>query len=353
MITFYPGPSKVSSKVSKYFQDAVLDGVLSINHRSPEFVDIYTNVSEALKEKLLIPEDYVVLFASSATECWEIIAQSLITSSSFHIYNGAFGEKWFDYTKKLKPDSQEILFDMQKVLDIKNLTIPSSAELIAITQNETSNGTALDNSTIKTLRDRFPEPLIAVDATSSMAGIQLDFLNADVWYASVQKCFGLPAGLAVMVCSPKAIERARAINERGHYNSLPFMLDMAEKYQTTYTPNVLNIYMLMRVLADASSISETTTKTHGRYKQWLEFFSEIDAISLLIEDDRVRSKTVLALTASEDEIANMKIKAKQAGITLGNGYGNLKSNTIRIANFPAIKNKEIQILMEFFRNHLS
>ena len=116
MITFYPGPSKVNNKISKYFQDAVLDGVLSINHRSPEFVEIYGNVSRELKSKLGIPDDYVILFASSATECWEIIAQSLVTSSSFHIYNGAFGEKWFDYTKKLKPDSQEILFDMQKVL---------------------------------------------------------------------------------------------------------------------------------------------------------------------------------------------------------------------------------------------
>ncbi len=353
MITFYPGPSKVNNKISKYFQDAVLDGVLSINHRSPEFVEIYGNVSRELKSKLGIPDDYVILFASSATECWEIIAQSLVTSSSFHIYNGAFGEKWFEYTKKIRQASQGVLFDMQKVLDIQHLNVPAGTELIAITQNETSNGTALDNSTIKTLRERFPDSLIAVDATSSMAGIQLDFANADVWYASVQKCFGLPAGLAVMVCTPMAIARARAINERGHYNSLPYMLDMAEKNQTTYTPNVLNIYLLLRVMTDAASISETSLKLNERYKQWLEFFSGFDAVDLLIEDDRVRSKTVLALSASEEEITNMKAKAKQAGITLGNGYGDLKNNTLRIANFPAIKNKEIQILMDFFRNHLS
>lgn len=353
MITFYPGPSKVSNKVSKYFHDALLDGVLSINHRSREFEDIYARCTSALKEKLEIPDDYLILFTSSATECWEIIAQSLIVTSSFHIYNGAFGEKWFDYTKKLKPESQGVLFDMQQVLDIKNLTLPSSPEIIAITQNETSNGTALDNSTIKTLRESFPQSLIAVDATSSMAGIQLDFINADVWYASVQKCFGLPAGLAVLICSPRAVEKAREINERSHYNSLAFMLEMAEKNQTTYTPNVLNIYLLMRVMTDAVSIVETTAKVNGRYKQWLNFFSSFDAFDLLIEDDRVRSKTVLALTASDEEIINIKKTAKQAGITLGNGYGHLKSSTIRIANFPAIKNKEIQILMDFFNNHLS
>src|SRR5690606_24910192 len=304
-------------------------------------------------EKLEIPEDYVVLFTSSATECWEIIAQSLITSSSFHIFNGAFGEKWFDYTKRLRPASQGVSFDMQQVLDIRNLSIPSDAELIAITQNETSNGTALNNSTIKTLRESFPDTLIAVDATSSMAGVRLDFVNADIWYASVQKCFGLPAGLGVMICSPAAVGKAKDVGERGHYNSLAFMLEMAEKNQTTYTPNVLNIYLLMRVRSDAPSITETTVKLKGRYSQWLEFFADFDAFELLIEDDRVRSKTVLALTASEEEISNIKARAKQAGITLGNGYGDLKSNTIRIANFPAIKNKEIQLLMDFFKNHLS
>ena len=59
-----------------------------------------------LKEKLDIPKDYTIFFTSSATECWEILAQSLIVTRSFHIYNGAFGEKWYDYTLRLKPAAQ-------------------------------------------------------------------------------------------------------------------------------------------------------------------------------------------------------------------------------------------------------
>lgn len=353
MITFYPGPSKVNNKLEKYFHDALLDGVLSINHRSSEFEDIYEKCVRALKEKLEIPEDYTVLFTSSATECWEIIAQSLIEKSSFHLYNGAFGKKWFEYTRQLKPDVQGLQFDMQKVVDIKNLSLPVSPELIAITQNETSNGTALDNSTIKTLREQYTDTLIAVDATSSMAGIQLDFPNADVWYASVQKCFGLPAGLAVLICSPKAVAKAQSIDERGHYNSLASMIEISRKNQTTYTPNVLNIYFLMRVMTDALSINETTAKVTARYKNWLDFFAQFESVQLLIEDDRVRSRTVLTLTSSDEEIKSIKSTAKKAGIILGNGYGDLKSSTFRIANFPAIKSKEIELLKEFFKNNLS
>jgi phosphoserine aminotransferase len=55
---------------------------------------------------------------------------------------------------------------------------------------------------------KIPDALIAVDATSSMAGVELDWQSADIWFASVQKCFGLPAGMAVMVCSPRALQYA-------------------------------------------------------------------------------------------------------------------------------------------------
>lgn len=353
MITFYPGPSKVNSKVLNYFRDAFLDGILSINHRSPEFEQIYKDCVSALKEKLLIPEDYVVMFVSSATECWEIIAQSLISKESYHVYNGAFGEKWYEYTKKLKPGAKGEGFDMQATLGVGKLEIPITAEMIAITHNETSNGAALDDGTIKKLREKYPEQLIAVDATSSMAGVRLAFEYADIWYASVQKCFGLPAGLAVMVCSPRVLERAMQINESSHYNSFLFMVEKMHLNQTTYTPNVLNIYLLMRVMEAAPSIIETEAKIIARYEEWRSFFQPFSQVRLLIENEAARSKTVLALSATADKVKEIKETARRAGIVLGSGYGSLRDTTFRIANFPAIKTKEIKLLMEFFSQHWS
>ncbi|MEJ0033114.1 MAG: hypothetical protein WDO15_23505 [Bacteroidota bacterium] len=106
------------------------------------------------------------------------MAQSLITNGSHHIYNGAFGEKWFDYTHKLVPTAKSHPFDREKTLE------PSSYEgdFICITQNETSNGTQVTNEIIQSIRSNNPNHLIAVDATSSMAGVFLDFTAADVWF---------------------------------------------------------------------------------------------------------------------------------------------------------------------------
>src|SRR5688572_15863826 len=112
MTSFYPGPSRVHKEIPEYVKDAYKAGIMSINHRSDEFVKMSETTISLLKQKLNIPKNYTVFFTSSATECWEIIAQSLVTDRSYHIYNGAFGQKWFDYTKRLHPLAVPMPFDI-------------------------------------------------------------------------------------------------------------------------------------------------------------------------------------------------------------------------------------------------
>ena len=347
MISFYPGPSRVHDKIPLFVSDAFERGVLSINHRSEEFMRISADCIRLLKDRLGIPEEYSVFFTSSATECWEIIAQSVIEDSSYHLYNGAFGKKWFEYTNRLHKGAQSRPFDMESMIDLDRLQVPSGVSVICLTQNETSNGTQVTNETLRLLRAKYPSALIAIDATSSMAGVTLDFGAGDIWFASVQKCFGLPAGLGIMICSATAMARARQRNERDHYNSLMFMADMMEKWQTPFTPNVLNIYLLMRVLEMSPSIAETDTTVRRRYQEWMEFLLTKKSMRHLIGNGDVRSFTVIPVSAAEALVREVKAAAKKRGILLGEGYGELKPSTFRIANFPAIKEGEITLLKEF------
>jgi phosphoserine aminotransferase len=50
------------------------------------------------------------------------------------------------------------------------------------------------------------------------------------------------------------------------------------------------------------------------------------------------------VTASPFLLADIKKNARKEGFLLGEGYGDLKTSTFRIANFPAIKRKEIESL---------
>lgn len=345
MITFYPGPSKVYPQVEQYVSEAFASGLISSNHRSEGFMHLLEQTIADLKSKLEIPAGYEVYLVSSATECWEIIAQSLLIDSSLHIYNGAFGEKWMEYTHRLSLRTSDAAFGLNETLLMDRSAVFSRNELICVTQNETSNGTKIPENFLLDIRKKV-DNLIAVDATSSMAGVVLPWENADVWYASVQKCFGLPAGLAIMIVSPKAVERAIQVGERKHYNSLLFTRDNFLKFQTPYTPNILGIYLLGKVMQQVPPIDEVDKVTRKRAHDWYAFLLE-NGYELVVENTAVRSDTVIAVRAEKERIAELKKASKNEGITLGNGYGKWKDTSFRIANFPAISDEEIAILKAF------
>jgi phosphoserine aminotransferase len=347
MLTFAPGPSKVYDTLPTYLQDACATGILSANHRSAAFMNLYQQTEALMREKLHMPQDYKLLFTSSSTENWEIISQSIVESASFHIYSGSFGKKWFEYAKHIIPASNFIKIDASQSIDVENLNISEEFDLIALTQNETANASQVSMAMIEEIKDKFPEKMIAVDTTSSMGGIELDFSLADIWYASIQKCFGLPAGCGVLVLSPKAIEKVERKGENGRYNSLNFMLENARGFQTHYTPNVLGIYLLNRVLKAMSEIHHIDANLHDRMKKLENCIVQTKSLRMLVDNAETRSTTVLAVTGPEETITKVKMEAKEAGMELGGGYGPLKPTSFRIANFPAITDSEMDRLIEF------
>ncbi len=351
MTSFYPGPSQVYKNIPEYVQDAYDEGILSINHRSPASIQLVENTTSLLKKRLEVPREYKVFFVSSATECWQIIAQAY-DGISYHFYNGSFGEKWFNATKKIKPQSIGYKFDLNKELKLGELDLSMERGLICLTQNETSNGTKVSNKRIGKIRKKYPEHLLAIDATSSMAGDYLKFDLADIWYASVQKCFGLPAGMAVMICSPNAVISALSANENNHYNSLTAIIHQMSKHQTTHTPNILNIYLLNRTLKDRKPISKINNQLEKRLELLTNTVQSKTDSTLLISNEKIRSTTVSVIKSTPEEVQRLKEKALSLEMTLGNGYGPWKTNSIRIANFPAISNKRFNKLLDFLDKNL-
>jgi phosphoserine aminotransferase len=351
MITFAPGPSKVFDALPKYMQDAYDKGILSANHRSAAFMNLYQETETLMREKLHVPEDYKLLFTSSATENWEIISQSIVQLASFHIYSGSFGKKWYEFANYIEPKTKALKIEADQEIDVENLVIPADFDLIAITQNETSNATQVRNEILAAIALKYPEKMIAVDTTSSMAGIELEFPLADIWYASVQKCFGLPAGLGILLVSPKAIEKAKNKGERGRYNSLNFMLENAENYQTHCTPNVLGIYLLSRVLHDMPEIQHVDSKIRDRMRTLENTIAHTAKLRMLISNEATRSSTVMGITGREELINEVKKAAEKEGMQMGSGYGPLKPTSFRIANFPAITDEEFEKLILFLKKY--
>jgi phosphoserine aminotransferase len=348
-ISFYPGPSRVYSNTTEFIYEAYASGILFANHRSETFMNLMAKAKKVLHEKLKIPSNYEVAFVSSATECWEIISQSLVKETITIAYNGAFGRKWAGYASGISPNTHEVEFGIEEELPVDKI-VDHPSEVVGIVHNETSNGSYISDQSMKDLRTKVgSETIIAVDATSSMAGIKLDWDLADFWFASVQKCFGLPAGMAVVIISPRAVEKAYAIGNHKPYNSLMRIVENSKKNQTHYTPNILNIYLMYRTQIMSKGIDHQHSKTLRRLANWTALIDQLHDINWLIKHEALRSPTVLTLRVKNSE--ELKKIAFEKGLILGNGYGDWKESTIRIANFPALKGKEIEKLAKFLKRY--
>ncbi len=348
MLSFYPGPSKVHPEALEYIQEAFEQGIVSINHRSERFEKLLEATFEVLHQKWNIPSNYTIYFVSSATEAWEIVIQSLVREKSTHLYNGAFGKKWAHYASSVA-ESIEFSLD-QSLADISLQIGPIQGDTLCLVQSETSNGTG--QQIRRTDFQITEDTLIAVDATSSMGGIELPWNEADVWLASVQKCIGIPAGMGILICSPKALARAKELNRATHYNDVLFLEENRRMFQTQMTPNVLGIYLVYRLTQQLQAISETHKMTAEKMKCWTDFWDNQPEFSYLIENPELRLPTVLALKGTPEKIKQLHKICLEKGIELGRGYGKWKDTSFRIANFPSHTFEDIETLIQTIKYEL-
>ena len=346
-IFFTPGPSQLYFTVFDHVKKAFLKQIPSISHRSIEFEKIYKTCTDNLKVIFDLPKGYHVAFTSSANEVWERIIQNLIYDNSAHLINGAFSQKFYDFTKMYGINSKSYFFNKEpyKIKNIKN-----EFELISVSLNETSTGIMCNNDTINQIRKKFNNSLIALDCTSGSPRISFEAKNVDTFYFSVQKCFGLPPGLGVWIYNDKCISAYEKKNElggiTGSYHSLEKLHKMNLKSQTPETPNILGIYLLMKVSGDLLRNGMNTLVKDTNYKSTLIYdtIEKHDLLECSIKNKEIQSKTVIvADTKCSSQMFIEKLKAKN--LIIGKGYGK-NDNQIRIANFPTHSKESIELLCD-------
>src|SRR3989338_7269601 len=205
-IYFTVGPSQVYPTLYKHLNQALKINIPSLNHRGADFKELFKQTTNNLKTLLNIPESYQIFFVSSALEAMEITIMGLTEKTSFHIITGSFGKAWANFAAEL---GKNVLKS-----DLLYSKIPKETELICITQNDTSTGFWIPMEDIYNLKKKYPEKLIAIDIVSSIPYVDIDYKYIDVAFFSVQKGFGLPAGLGIMIVSPKALEKTERLRKK-------------------------------------------------------------------------------------------------------------------------------------------
>jgi len=344
---FGVGPSQLHPVVPEGIRQALAEGLPSWSHRSDAFRREVGGTVEALRAVLEIPRDHRVLFLGSATEAMERLAQGLVggggpaSRRSFHLVNGAFSRRFQAVSANLGggPDGLEV--EGGEGFRLSDVTVPERFDLLAVTQNETSTGVALDPRGIADLARRHPRHLTVVDTVTAAPTAPLDLSAVDGAFFSVQKLFGLPAGLGVLVVSPRLVERVRERQRSGvpvgGYMHIPALAAAADRDETGPTPNMLGIRLLGDVARaflerglealrrDARASAERIHQAASR-AGWAPFPTR--------EEDR--SRTVLVFRVpGEGGGTRERTRLQARRFEVSSGYGPLKEQLVRIANFPA------------------
>ena len=338
MITFNPGPSQLSRNTIDNIHDVAESGILSWSHRSKDFSNLSKQTIELFKQKMKIPDNFQVFYQPSATAAMETILRNLVTKKSFHFVHGAFSKRFWQTAKEIDLETNTMETLWQAPIPYENANIKDS-ELIAITHNETSSGLMWPFDAIKNIREKYPNKIVAIDVTSSIGAMNMPWNLGDVWFCSVQKCLGLPAGLGLIIIKDEILDNVKVKPDITSWQSLIIASDKMKKYQTVETPNVFGIALLCRQMEawDLDIIERDlqikAEMLYGSDLSWIPF----------VEDKSWLSLTTLNFKVDDPDVWHKK--ALENDMVLGKGYGDLKSQCIRIANFPAIGIKDIEKLL--------
>ncbi|HUT82050.1 MAG TPA: alanine--glyoxylate aminotransferase family protein [Candidatus Bathyarchaeia archaeon] len=329
---FIPGPTEV-------FPDVLLQQAKPlIGHRPKEFTVLYTGIIEKL-QKFHDTKQWATAITASGTLFMDITGRSLVKERALCCVNGAFSKRCAETIESCGKEIETINIEWGKAIKpemILDKLDSGKFDTVAICHNETSTGVRNPIYEIgKAIKKEHPEVMYVIDSVSAMGGdkVEPEKIQCDMIYASTQKAYALPPGLAIGFLSEEALKRAEEVPNRGSYTDIKSIYDYyVKKSQTPTTPNISLLYALDYQLN--KMLEETAEKRYQRHlemakwtqgwaKKYFEMFPEPGYESLTVSTIKnTRGKSV-------DEL-NKELAKRH--IMISNGYGDLKEKTFRIGH---------------------
>ena len=329
-----PGPTNVPERVTRAMFTHI------INHRSPDFVELYTEVIEKTQQVFQTKNDVVTL-SSSGTGAVEASVVNLIKKGDKVIIpvNGEFSSRLSQMIEwqganviKLEttPGTNATLEQVKEAFDNNK-----DVKAFYVVHNETSTGTQvkyLDKISELTSRN---DSYYVVDSVSILGGVELpvDKWNIDVCMTGSQKALAAPPGISPISVSPRAkkymIENPPPTM---YFNLARYFKYYEESKQTPFTPALPLLYAFREALR--MILEEGMDARIKRHKICSDaLYSGLSAIGLTpFAKEEDRSITIIALNyldGLEDNTFRNTL-AKKFRVLVAGGFGNLKGKVFRV-----------------------
>jgi aspartate aminotransferase-like enzyme len=328
---FIPGPTEVVDEILQAMATPM------IGHRTTAYADLQGSCEAKLKQ-LLNTEGRVLLFTSSSTGVMEGAIRNCVGKKVLNTINGEFSRRWFEIAKSCGVQAETVEAQPGQAItpEIVDAALAQGGyDALCLTYNETSTGILSPVAEIaKLVRAKYPDVLILVDAVSCMAGVEIknDEWGLDVCLAGVQKCFGLPPGLAVTTVSARAMERAKTIPYRGYYFDFIEMEKFAVRNNTPATPSISHLYALDKQMD--RMFAEGLQNRYARHQAMAQHCRAWAKRHFAVYgDERFASPTVTHSTNTTGfDFSALNKELGKRGATISDGYGPFKGKTFRIGH---------------------
>jgi phosphoserine aminotransferase len=218
---------------------------LGTSHRQDTVKYMVSRLRNGLSEMFALPDGYEIMLGNGgSTVFWDIATFGLIDRRSQHLNFGEFSSK-FGQAAAAAPFLDDPVIIKSEVGTHPLPIVDDAIDTYAFTHNETSTGVSMP-----LVRPAGSEgkAIVLVDATSAAGGLRFDASQTDVYYFAPQKCFASDGGLWLAACSPRALDRIRAINSAKRWVpaslDLKIALDNSVANQTYNTPALGTLVLL-------------------------------------------------------------------------------------------------------------
>ena len=240
---FYAGPSVLPDFTVEKTAEAVRDfagtgiSLMSISHRSKEFVEVMEEAQELFKKLLSIPEGYSVLFlGGGASTQFAMLPYNLLNKKAAYLNTGAWSKKAIKEAKlfgevEVVASSEDATFNYIP----KDYKIPEDADYFHITTNNTIYGTEIKHDIDS------PVPLVA-DMSSDILSRPVDVSKYVMIYGGAQKNLA-PAGVTFVIIRNDILGKVD--------RPIPTMLNYQthiDKGSMFNTPPVLPVFAALQTL---------------------------------------------------------------------------------------------------------
>ena len=351
---FIPGPVKVDDDVLQQLARPTL------GHRGKEYAQLHGETVDMLK-KIFFTEQNVFLSTSSASGIWEAAIRNCVAEDETVLCTmcGAFSDKWADVVKSCGRKADELKVEWGQAITaemIDEKLAGGNYAAITLVYNETSTGLTNPVEDIsKMMKEKYPDVLVFVDSVSAMVGLPLKFdeLGWDITFASVQKAFAIPPGLAVALVSNRALEKSAGVPNRGYYFDFQLWAKSAAKNQTLATPNIPHIMALNYQCAKL--VKEGMENVWARHKEMGDFVRgwAKENFALFCEEQYASNTlTTVKNTKGIDVAKTIGAIQEKHNTVFGNGYGVLKEKAFRVAHMGDITMDDLKELLGWIEDEV-